>query len=75
MLCIVPMGGAKGKCFQIYTLGMWIDPLEQKFYADPKNGLKKFHTIPEGPKFFDWTFGGEWPYKFLKLYGAGQVNH
>ena len=28
-----------------------ITSLEQKFHADSKNGLKKVHTILEGPKF------------------------
>jgi hypothetical protein len=27
---------------------MWIDPIGQKFHADSKNYLKKFHAISEG---------------------------
>ena len=32
------------------------------------HGLKKFHTISEGPKIFRLDFCGKWPYEFLKLY-------
>ena len=62
------MGDRKAIFLNIHYFHVLAGPLEQKFYADTKTGLKKFHTISEGPKIFRLDFCGKWPYKFLKLY-------
>jgi hypothetical protein len=51
------MGGRKAISLKIHYFHVLTSPLERNFHADPKNGLKEFHAISEGPKFLDWTFG------------------
>ena len=45
------MGGTKEIFLKIHYFLFLKSPLEQKIHADSKNGLKKVHTILEGPKF------------------------
>ena len=49
----VLMGGRKEIFFKIHYFHVPTSPLERKFHADSKNGLKEFHIILEGHKFFD----------------------
>ena len=51
--CTVLMGRRKAIFLEIHYFHVLTSPLGRKFHADSKNGLKKFHMISEGPKFFD----------------------
>ena len=52
------MGGRKAIFLKIHYFPVLTRPLERKFHADSKNGLKKFYPISEEPNFFDWSFAG-----------------
>ena len=49
----VLMGETKAIFLKIHYFHVLTFTLERKFHAYSKNGLKKFHMISEGPKFFD----------------------
>jgi hypothetical protein len=52
------MGSRKAISFNIHRFHVLTGPLGQKFHADTKNDLKKFHTISEGLNFSIELSGG-----------------
>ena len=60
--------------YKINYLYVLISELSQKFHADFKNYLKKFHTIPEEPNFFDLSFEGNDHANFSNCLGKAGLN-